>query len=73
MELLRRVSREQNALMFFQKYFRYIVIALLALLYLGSVWQRPLYIDTEFRQAEIAREMTATAPMPGFCEIGRAV
>ena len=53
--------------MFFQKYFRYIVIALLALLYLGSVWQRPLYIDTEFRQAEIAREMTATAPMPGLC------
>ena len=53
--------------MFFQKYFRSIVIALLALLYLGSVWQRPLYIDTEFRQAEIAREMMATAPMPEFC------
>lgn len=40
------------------------MIALLALLYLGSVWQRPLYLGEEFRQAEIAREMTVSAPVP---------
>ena len=52
--------------MFFQKYFRWIVIALLALLYLGSVWQRPLYLGTEFRQAEIARETAVTFPVPSL-------
>lgn len=50
--------------MFFQKYFRWIVVALLALLYFGSVWQRPLFTGEEFRCAEIAREMIESAPVP---------
>ncbi len=52
--------------MFFQKYFRWIVIALPALFYFGSVWQRPLYLETEFRQAEIARETATTFPVPSL-------
>ncbi len=40
-----------------KRYIPFLVVAGFLLLYLGSIWQRPLYIPDETRYAEIAREM----------------
>ena len=39
------------------KYRKYLVVAALVFVYLGSIWQRPMFTPDEFRYAEITREM----------------
>lgn len=43
-----------------RRYGKYAVILLLAAIYLGSIWQRPLFAPDEFRYSEISREMIAS-------------
>ena len=43
-----------------RRYGKYAVILLLAAIYLGSIWQRPLFLPDEMRYSEIPREMIAS-------------
>ncbi|MBS1369330.1 MAG: phospholipid carrier-dependent glycosyltransferase [Lentisphaeria bacterium] len=43
-----------------KKYYPFLVVLCFVLLYLGSIWQRPLFIPDETRYLEVPREMLAT-------------
>ena len=43
-----------------KKYVPLLVVACFLVLYLGSIWQRPLFIPEETRYAEVPREMIAS-------------
>ncbi len=44
----------------YQKYQKYLIVAALVFVYLGSIWGRPMFTPDEFRYAEISREMIVT-------------
>ncbi len=43
-----------------RRYWKYAVVFLFGVIYLGTVWQRPLFAPDEFRYSEIPREMIAS-------------